>query len=421
MEGSNMILVKNGRLVSHEGILQADLLVSGGKIAKVGRSLSASGAEVIDAAGLFILPGAIDSHVHFRDPENTAKEDFSTGSASALAGGVTSVMDMPNYRNPATTTIAAYNAKRRAVAKRARCDYLLRFGASETNQREAAASNAPQLKIFLSDTHSELGCSHEAAIAHFAAFPKSRAVCVHAEDRERIAKRKAGHSSQVQDKASSQLACAFALREAGKLHRRVHLCHLTTALEVRMCRSYKNATYELNPAHLLLSTADLPSLRELGRINPPLRDSRERAALWRCIGDDTIIASDHAPHLVQHKLEGAPGFPGTGTMLPLMLNAAHEKKLSLPQVVRMCCHNPARAFSLPKKGQLRPGADADFSLVDMAASWKITADNRLSKSGWTPFEGKAVHGKIEAVYLRGSLAYDGEKVLSKPGSGRELA
>ncbi len=418
-----MILIKGGKLVSPDSILSADILISDdGKIAKIGRGMRTFGAETLDASGLFILPGAIDCHVHFRDPEDTSKEDFSTGSASSLAGGVTSFMDMPNYRNPPTTTLAAYKAKQAIAASKARCDYLLRFGASEHNQEEAASSGAPSLKIFLTDTRSELRCSKEAAIAHFKAFPSHLPVCVHAEDRERIEERqKKFHAHEkIRDKLSSQIACEFALREAGRLHRRVHLCHLTTGLEIELCRRYPNATYEISPNHLFLSTADLKTLGRLGNINPPLRDKREVSALWRNLNDDTIMASDHAPHLLQHKREGASGYPCTGTMLPLILNAVCEKRLTLQHVVRMCSFNPARAFSLASKGQLAQGFDADLVLVDMKKKWTITAENRLSKCAWTPFEGKEVCGKIESVFLRGKLAYDGETVISKPGKGKEI-
>ncbi len=421
-EGIVMLLIKNGTVVSSRGAQKADVLIKDGKIAKVAQSIAEQGAETLDASGLLMLPGAIDSHVHFRDPENTSKEDFSTGTASALAGGVTVVMDMPNYRNPPTTTIDAYNAKRKIAAAKARCDYVLRFGASETNQKEAVESGASQLKLFLTDTKSELSCSREAAIAHFNSFSKDKPVCVHAEDRERIAERaeKFDEQAVVQDKLVSVLACEFALSEAKKAGRRVHICHLTTAQEVEMCRACPKATYEITPNALFLSTDDVPSLKELGRINPPLRNKREQAALWKILGDDTIIASDHAPHLVSHKLEGSPGFPGVGTLLPLMLNAAHDGRLELSQVARMCSENPAKAFGLPGKGAIEAGKDADIVLVDMNKSWKITADNRLSKCGWTPFEGQVVFGKIEKVLLRGKPAYDGEKVLSKPGEGKEI-
>lgn len=422
LEGIGMLLIKNGTIVSPKGAEKADILVKDGKISKVAPSISEQGAETIDASGLLIFPGIIDSHVHFRDPENTAKEDFSTGTSSALCGGVTVIMDMPNYRNPPTTTIAAFEAKRKIAAEKARCDYILRFGASETNQEEAAKSNAAQLKIFLADTKSELCCSREAAISHFNTFPKDKPVCVHAEDRGRIAERTGKYSeqSEVQDKLVSVLACEFALAEAKKANRRVHICHLTTAQEVEMCRACPKATYEITPNALFLSTGDVPSLKELCRINPPLRDKREQSALWRMLGEGTIIASDHAPHLIQHKLDGSPGFPGVGTLLPLMLNAVHDNRLTIEQIARMCCENPAHAFGLAGKGSLEAGKDADIVLVDMNKRWKITADNRLSKCGWTPFEGKEVFGKIEKVFLRGKLAYDGEKVLSKPGEGKEL-
>ncbi|MCX8194922.1 MAG: dihydroorotase [Candidatus Micrarchaeota archaeon] len=417
-----MILIKGGRLVLPEGIMEADLLIEGEKIAKIGKPLSPKKAQVINASGRLVFPGAIDAHVHFRDPEDTTKEDFSTGSASALAGGVTTVIDMPNYRNPPTTTIAAYNQKRIIAATKARCDYQLRFGGSEKNAEEAARSGAPSLKIFLSETRSELTVSHSAAVQHFATFPAHKPVCVHAEDKERIENRRKRFKlqSEIQDKLSAQLACEFSLREAAKLNRRVHICHLTTGLEIEMCRRYKNATYEITPSHLFLSTADLKRLGQLGRINPPLRDKAEQAALWRNLGKDTIIASDHAPHLITHKLDGAPGFPGVGTIFPLLLDAASKRRIRACDIARWCAENPAGAFYLKNKGRLAEGFDADLVIVNMKKKWKITAENRLSKCGWTPFEGKEIVGKIEKVFLRGKLAFDGEIVLSKPGMGREL-
>ena len=415
------LLIKNGKVVAPDGVFEADVLMRGEKIAKIAPKIHAKGAKKIDASGLYVFPGAIDPHVHFRDPENTEEEDFSSGTASALAGGVTTIIDMPNYRNPPTTKLSAYRQKLRIAGKKARCDFLLRFGASNTNFAAAARSRAPTLKLFLSDTRSELDCGRLAASRHFEAFPKRRPICVHAEDKSRIASRaRRFHSqSEIQDKLSAQLATKFALALASKTHRRVHLCHLTTAKEVAMCRRHPNATYEISPTHLFLSQADLPELRALSRANPPLRDRTEQKLLWRAMGSDTIIASDHAPHLVSHKLDGAPGFPGVGTMLPLMLDAAHKKKLTICQVAQLCSHNAAQAFGLCRKGMVRKGFDADLVLVDMESKWRITAKNRLYKCGWTPFEGKEVHGKIEMVYLRGKLAYDGKSVLSRPGTGKE--
>ncbi|MCX8197009.1 MAG: dihydroorotase [Candidatus Micrarchaeota archaeon] len=421
---AEQILIKNGKAVLPHSILEADILIGeDGKIAKIARNIRAANAEEVNAAGLLILPGAIDSHVHFRDPEDISKEDFYTGSTSALAGGVTTVMDMPNYRNPPTTTIAAYEQKRQIASSKSRCDFLLRFGASETNHAEAIASNAPSLKVFLTDTHSELCCSKESAVLHFKLFPHQRPICVHAEDWERITERqkKFKRHEQIRDKISAFLASKFSLEAAAKFSRRIHLCHLTTEAEIRLCRRYKNATYEVTPSHLFLSTADLERLGKMGKINPPLRDKKEVAKLWRCIGKDTIIATDHAPHLVEHKESGAPGFPGVGTMLPLLLNAAKEKKLSYTQISLMCAHNPSLAFGLQSKGAIEVGKDADLVLVDKDKKWKITAENRFSKCNWTPFEGKEVYGKIVSVFLRGKLVYDGEEVLARAGDGKEVA
>jgi dihydroorotase-like cyclic amidohydrolase len=216
------------------------------------------------------------------------------------------------------------------------------------------------------------------------------------------------------------LGCKEALLLAARNKRRVHLCHLTTAKEVDMCRRSKYATYEINPAHLFLCIDDLRDLGFLGKINPPLRDRTEQKRLWRKVDDNTIIASDHAPHLPKQKKAGAPGFPGVGTLLPLMLQAVHARKLTLPRLARICASNAARAFNLPGKGEIAEGKDADIVLVDMHKKWRIGAKNRLSRCGWTPFEGTEVYGKIEGVYLRGKLAYDRKRVLAKKGAGKEV-
>jgi len=422
---SQFIVFKGGRIVTPQGVRRADVLADSrsGKILRISSHILSKGAQAINCSGLILLPGAVDPHVHLRDPEDRSKEDFSTGTASALAGGVTTVIDMPCYRNPATTTISAYNKKRALAKKRCRCDYQIRFGASEKNQKEAAKSNAPSLKIFLTDTNSELSCSYAAAARHFAAFPKDKPICVHAEDDSRIAARKLRffEHEKVRDKVAAQIACEKALKLAARAgRRRIHMCHLTTGNEVDMCRKHKNATYEINPAHLHLCIDDLRDLGFLGKVNPPLRDKTEMLKLWRKIGDDTMMASDHAPHLPGQKKLGASGLPGVGTMLPLMLRAVHARKLTLPRLARICSYNSARAFLLSSKGEIAEGKDADIVLVDLHKKWRISAKNRLSKCKWTPFEGTEVYGKIEEVYLRGKLAYDGKKVTAKKGAGKEV-
>ncbi len=421
----SLIVFKGGKVVAPQGVRRADVLVNkrSGKILRISSHILSKGARAINCSSLLLLPGAIDPHVHLRDPEDTSKESFSTGTASALAGGVTTVIDMPCYRNPATTSLSAYKSKRAIAKRRCRCDYQIRFGASERNQKEAAKSSAPSLKIFLCETGSELTCSYAAAARHFASFPKEKPICVHAEDNSRLKSRRLRFSEheKIHDKLSAQIACQKALKLAARAgKRRIHLCHLTTAKEVDMCRKYRNATYEINPAHLHLCIDDLRDLGFLGKVNPPLRNRTEMKLLWRKVGDDTIIASDHAPHLPSQKKLGAPGVPGVGTLLPLMLQAVHRRRLTLPRLARICSYNAARAFSLSSKGEIAEGKDADIVLIDMHKKWRISAKNRLSKCNWTPFEGTEVYGKIEGVYLRGRLAYDGKRVLSRTGSGKEI-
>ncbi len=438
------MIIKNGLVVSATGGRKADIRVSAGKIAKIApRIKPAIREEIVDAAGLAVLPGLVDCHVHFRDPGNTHKEDFHSGTASALAGGVTTVIDMPN-NTPATTTLAALHEKKEIAAKKAVCDYAFQFGATLENVHEAAKAgkdnSVAALKIFFgSSTGNLLVESHSAILLHLAAFDKNKPVCFHAEDEEAIRRKTEGYKKEfphggvklhnlVRPPHAAESAVAQILPLAIGAKRKVHLCHVSTAGELRQIAAFRKkgarVSCEATPHHLFLSEENLEKLGNYGKVNPPLRSKEDQAEVWKalCAGQIDCIASDHAPHSREEKREAywnAPsGMPGVETILPLMLTAVAAKKLSLQKLVQLSSTNPARLFNLKNKGGIAVGKDADLVLVDLKKRHAVSANLLHSKSGWTAFEGFRAVGAVEKVFLRGKLAYENGKILLKPGEGK---
>ncbi|MFA6048611.1 MAG: dihydroorotase family protein [Candidatus Micrarchaeia archaeon] len=441
------MIITNGFAASATGGRKADIRVSAGKIAKIApRITPARGEEVFDAKGLCVLPGLVDCHVHFRDPGNAHKEDFHSGTASALAGGVTTIIDMPNNA-PATTTLAALHEKKAIASKKAVCDYAFQFGATQDNFADAARAgkdnSVAALKIFFgSSTGNMLVESHSAILLHLAAFNKSKPVCFHAEDEEAIRRKTEAYKKEfprasvklhnlVRPPHAAESAVLQILSLALEAKRKVHLCHVSTAGELRQlaaCRKRgAKVSCEATPHHLMLSEEDLARLGNYGKVNPPLRSKEDRAAVWAALAAGRIdcIASDHAPHTREEKRQpywNAPsGMPGVETTLPLMLTAVAAKKLPLPKLVQLASTNPARVFNLKNKGAIAVGKDADLVLVDLKRRHAISADKLHSRCGWTAFEGFPAVGSVERVFLRGKLAFDGKNILLKPGEGRVAA
>lgn len=345
------------------------------------------------------LPGLIDAHVHLREPGGEHKEDITTGSAAALAGGVTMVLDMPNT-SPPLVDARALAFKQELVERRALCDVGLYIGASESNAPEVAAlaRHAAGLKIYLDQTYGPLRMRNLAALmAHYHAWPANRPIAVHAEG----------------------LSAAMAIGLARSFGRRLHLCHVSRADEITLIRAAKESgaalTCEVTPHHLLLTEADTRRLGPYGSMKPPLVSTGDVSALWANLDVVDCIATDHAPHTCDEK-EGEsppPGVPGLETMLPLLLKTVAEGRLTLERLVQLTNEAPRRIFGLP----FQPHTHVE---VDPDARFTLSRETLHTKCGWTPFEGMAAQGRIRRVVLRGQTVFEEGEIRVAPGFGRAI-
>jgi dihydroorotase len=355
--------------------------------------------------GLLRLPGLIDGHVHLREPGGEQKEDLDSGTAAALAGGVTLVLDMPNTQPPIVDG-DGLATKRRLARQKARCDVGFYVGATAENAAGAAAlaDGAVGLKIYLDQTYGPLciqapadapGAGLAALLAHFRTWPADRPIAVHAEG----------------------LSAAMAIGLARTFGRRLHLCHVSLAAEIALVRAAKaagmNLSCEVTPHHLFLDEADAGRLGAYGRMKPPLAGAADVAALWANLDVVDYIASDHAPHTRAEKEGEAapPGVPGLETTLPLLLTAVAEGRLSLERLVEMVHEAPRRIWGLSRQAETWVGVDPD-------ARHTLGEVPLQTRCGWTPFAGMAVRGQVRRVVLRGRTAYRDGEVLAEPGYGQ---
>ncbi len=428
------MLIRNGIPVLAEAPARLDLRVRGEIIVEIGSDLQPEQDEqIIDATGLLVLPGLIDSHVHFRDPGAPQKEDFLSGTQAAIAGGVTTILDMPNTQ-PSTNSRAHLREKAEIAAAKAVADYGLYVGATDTNVEETAAvaDEVAALKLYMgSSTGSLLVTEFSPIYRHFSTFPPNKPLVVHAEDEQSLnyfgALGSPNHN-QARPPISAQIALSRALAIAERTGRRLHIAHTTTQREMELIQEARQkgvrVTCEVTPLHLFLNEEDQMRLDNYGKVNPPLRSREDQAALWRSLDLIDTIGTDHAPHTREEKeqpyAKAPSGMPGVQTMLPLLLNAIAQRRLTLPQVIERCVTNPARIFGLRTKGALEIGKDADIVLVDPEREYTISNEEILSRCGWTPFAGTQIKGQIQQVFLRGNLVYNQGKVKAEPGSGRAV-
>jgi dihydroorotase len=347
------------------------------------------------------LPGLIDVHVHLRDPGATHKEDFSTGTAAALAGGVVALLDMPNNTLP-TVNGQRLSEKAQIASEKAYCDFGFYLGATEDNVGDGAtlSHRVAGLKIYMGQTYGPLKMADLAALmAHFRSWPADRPIAVHAEG----------------------LATAGAIALARLYGKRLHICHVSRKAEIELIRKAKESwgatrlTCEVTPHHLFLTQADGARLGNLAHVKPSLGTEEDRAALWDNLDIVDVIASDHAPHTLAEKEgpEPPPGVPGLETTLPLLLTAVADGRLSWERLIELTSEKPARIFGLKRdeRTYIEVGPD-DRCILD--------GSSLRTKCGWTPFEGIKVRGHVVRVYLRGALAYADGQVLVQPGFGRAL-
>jgi len=430
------LLIRGGTLVTPSGTIQADVAVRGERVAVIGALAQASAAEVLDARGLHVLPGVIDTHVHFREPGHLEKEDMETGSRAAVLGGVTAVFEMPNT-NPPTTTRLLVEDKLRRAAERMYCDHAFYVGAS--NENIGALSELEQLpgvagvKAFLGSSTGTLLLDKEDAILAALRAGKRR-MAVHSEDEARLRSRAKlampGDPSTHpvwRDAETARLSTERVLRLARMAERRLHVLHVTSAEELPLLAAARDlATVEAAVPHLTLAAPECyERLGTYAQINPPIRDARHREALWQAVAQSLIdvIGSDHAPHTRADK-EGiypqtASGLTGVQTLVPIMLDHVNAGRLTLERFVDLTSAGPARVFGIVSKGRIAQGYDADFTIVDLKAKRRIENRWIASRCGWTPYDGMETTGWPISTVIRGRIvARDG--ATSLPPAGRPL-
>jgi dihydroorotase len=420
MSESFDLLIQGGTVATVNGIVPADIGVIGGRIAAIGSLGTAKAAEIFKARGLTILPGAIDSQVHFREPGNEHKEDLETGSRAAVLGGVTAVFEMPNTAPP-TTTRQAIDDKLARAANRMHCDYAFYVGATPANIADLAAlerlPGVCGVKAFLGSSTGTLLLNRPEDI--FAALKSgTRRVAVHSEDEDRLVARKslAERGRPVthpvwRDVETARASTERVLALAKKAGRRLHVLHVTTGDEIPLLAAAKDfATAETTPQHLTLSAPECyERLGAYAQMNPPIRDESHRQALWSAVRDGVIdvIGSDHAPHTKAEKDKTYPdtpsGMPGVQTLVTLLLDHVNKGNMSLERFVDLTAHGPQRIFGMAGKGRIARGWDADFTVVDMNHSRIIENSWIASRCGWTPFDGMKTKGWAVATILRGQI------------------
>jgi dihydroorotase len=419
------LILKGGTVVTPWGTYGTDVGVRGGKIAAIGALGSAKAAATRDVKGLHVLPGAIDSQVHFREPGPTHKEDLETGSRAAVLGGVTAVFEMPNTAPP-TTTAEALNDKLNRARGRMWCDHAFYVGATPDNA-EALKSlelmpGAAGVKMFMGSSTGTLLVPDDEHVERVLKHGRRR-VAVHSEDEDRLNARKgeriAGdpRSHPVwRDAETALLSTKRVVALARKTGRRLHILHVSTGDEIGYLRAHKDiATAETTPNHLTLIAPDCyERLGTYAQMNPPVRDRSHWEAIWNGVREGVVdvLGSDHAPHTREEKDKGYPdtpsGMTGVQTLVPIMLDHVNAGRLSLERFVDLVSHGPQRIFGLQTKGRIAVGWDADFTVVDLKA--KRTIENKwiASRCGWTPFDGVTVTGWPVGTILRGeTVMWDG--------------
>jgi dihydroorotase len=431
------LLVRGGTLVTHDGIALGDIGVREGRTAAVGDLVAASAGETIDAAGLHVLPGVIDTQVHFREPGNEHKEDLEAGSRGAVLGGVTAVFEMPNTA-PLTTNPGALADKLARAKDRMWCEHAFYVGGTGENAEQLAdlerRPGCCGVKIFMGSSTGNLLTEDDPTLRRILGTVRRRCA-VHAEDEPRLKERR--HLAQDaadpsahplwRDPETALRATRRLIAIARETGARVHVLHISTSEEMRFLAAHKDiASVEVTPQHLSLAApACYAELGTRAQMNPPIRDEAHRQGLWRGLdqGVVDVIGSDHAPHTLAEKAETYPaspaGMPGVQTVLPVMLDHVAAGRLSLMRLMDLLCAGPARLFGIAGKGRIAVGNDGDFTLVDLAAKRRILDQDMANRSGWTPFHGREVTGWPMATIIRGRVVMrDGE--LASQAVGRPL-
>ena len=429
------LILTGGTVVNHDGQGLRDVGVRNGRIAAIGDLSRASAGETVDCRGLHILPGVIDSQVHFREPGLEHKEDLESGSRAAVLGGVTAVFEMPNT-NPLTTSEASLADKVARATGRMHCDFAFWVGGTRENAGDVGElerlPGAAGIKVFMGSSTGDLLVEDDEGVASILRNVRRRAA-FHSEDefrlRERLGERIAGDpaSHPVWRDEIAALRCTERLvRIARQTRARIHVLHISTAEEIPFLEQHKDlVTCEATPHHLTLSADDYARLGTLIQMNPPVRAARHRDGVWQGIaqGIVDVLGSDHAPHTLEEKRKDYPASPsgmtGVQTLVPIMLDHVNAGRLTLERFVDLSSHGPNRIFGIARKGRIAAGYDADFTIADLKRVETISNGQAGSKAGWTPYDGKQVTGWPVGTVVRGrKVMWEGEIVA--PGQGRAV-
>ena len=425
------ILIKNANIVNEGTVFYGDILIEGEYIKEIGKSISAKSADVhvYDAEGKHVLPGAIDDQVHFREPGLTHKANIETESRAAIAGGITSFIEMPNT-NPQSTTIEKLEDKFAIAAKTSSANYSFMFGGTNDNLEEILKvdeKNVAGLKLFLGSSTGNM-LVDDLDVLEEIFKSTNMVISLHCEDEGTIKKNfqeyldtycediPLKYHPVIRSEEACYLSSSKAIELAKKTGARIHVFHLSTEKETHQFTNKiplkdKKITSEVCIHHLWFTDKDYDEKGTLIKWNPAVKTEKDRDGLWEALLDDRIdvIATDHAPHTIEEKNNVYTKAPSGGPLvqhaLPAMLEMYHKGKISIEKVVEKMCHNPAILFQVEKRGYIKEGYFADLVMVDLNNPWTVKKDNILYKCGWSPFEGTTFKSRITHTFVNGSLAY----------------
>ena len=424
------LIIKNGSCYIDNDLKNQDIGIRDSRIVEIGK-IKVDTKDIFDAKGLTILPGCIDTQVHFREPGSTEAEDLNSGSRAAIAGGITSVFEMPNT-NPPTSNKIEFFKKLKLAENRMYCNYAFYFGATPDNQIELSdlenLVGCCGIKLFAGSSTGDLLVQHEKDIEKVFQS-SSKIVSVHSEDEEILNMRK--KLIKEGDVKTHTLwrneECAMSstrriVRIAERYKKKAHILHVTTKEEIDFLSQHKgNVSFEITPQHLTMSAPECyEKLGTFAQMNPPIRDKSHQDRLWYGVRNNfsDIIGSDHAPHLKENKEKIYPnspsGMPGVQTLVPVMLNHVNDGKLTLQQLINFVCENPVKIFGIKNKGFIKKGYDADLTIVDMNKIITIKNENIESKCKWSPFNGMKFKGTPVSTIINGQIKMKNGKILGDP-------
>ncbi len=428
----NRTLIKNVQIVNEGKIVNSDVLIEGKFIVQVGNSIknSSPDIEIIDAEGKYLLPGIIDDQVHFREPGLTHKATIASESKAAVAGGITSFIEMPNTV-PQATTQQLLQDKFDIASKTSYANYSFMFGGTNDNLEELLKTDPQKvaaIKLFLGSSTGNMLVDNEETLEKIFSSTKML-IAVHCEDehtiRENLEKAIANYGDaipiemhpQIRSEEACYISSSKAITLAKKTGARLHVFHLSTAKETALFSNdipleEKQITAEACIHHLWFDDTDYKEKGTLIKWNPAVKTKQDQEGLWKALLDDRIdvIATDHAPHTLEEKSQVYTKAPSGGPLvqhgLLAMLETVHNKKITLEKVVEKMCHNPARLFQIKKRGFIKKGYYADLVLVDINTTQQITKDTILYKCGWSPFEGTTFNSEVTHTFVNGNLVYN---------------